>query len=293
VGLNNGGQSSAGGIGKVSQGQEQRVQEHFDRVSGRYASWYTGETSNAHSFSTRLSRVLEMLPDETGSLLDVGCGPGLLFQSMREGRFAGANGATRWIGMDFAAQMLMQAKTRVDDGKKPQALLVRGDVTRIPFPDCSIDTVTNMGLMEYLDDEDTTLQEIARVLKPGGAVIITLPNVSSPFRIWHRFMRRVFSFLRKVFSNHRRVGYLDSFLGPFGQDSLGHREYSQREYRERLRSLGLKTVDVCGYNFKIALTPLDKWLPRVSIAVARKLEVLARTPLRFMGTSFIIKAEKI
>ena len=195
--------------------------------------------------------------------------------------------------MDFAAQMLVQAKTRVDDGKAPHVLFVRGDVTRLPFPDCSIDTVTNMGLMEYLDDENTTLQETARVLKPGGIVIITLPNVSSPFRLWHRFMRRVFSFLRKVFSNHRRVGYLDAMLGPFGQDVLGHREYSQREYTERLRRLGLQTVDVCGYNFKIALTPLDKWLPRLSIAVARKLEVLARTPLRFMGTSFIIKAQKV
>jgi hypothetical protein len=106
-------------------------------------------------------------------------------------------------------------------------------------------------------------------------------------------MRQVFSVLRKVFSNHRRVGYLDAMLGPFGQDVLGHREYSQREYQERLRRLGLKTVDVCGYNFKIALTPLDKWLPHLSIAIARNLEMLARTPLRFMGTSFIIKAQKV
>lgn len=280
----------------MSQGQEQQVQEHFDRVAGRYASWYVGQTSNArtfsnaHSFTTRLNRVLEMLPNETGTLLDVGCGPGLLFQSMREGRFAGSNGSTRWIGMDFATQMLMQAKERVDDGKTQ---FVRGDVTRLPFPDASIDIVTNMGLMEYVDDEDTTLQETARVLKPGGIVIVTLPNVSSPFRVWHRFMRGVFSFLRKVFSNHRRVGYLDAMLGPFGQDVLGHREYSPREYQERLRQLGFKTVDVCGYNFKIALTPLDKWMPRLSTSIASTLEVLARTPLRFIGTSFIIKAQKV
>ena len=91
----------------------------------------------------------------------------------------------------------------------------------------------------------------------------------------------------------RRVDYLDVWLGPFGQDVLGHREYSPREYADRLRRLGLQTVDICGYNFKVALTPLDKWMPRFSIGLTSKLEVLARTPLRFMGTSFIIKARKV
>jgi hypothetical protein len=105
-------------------------------------------------------------------------------------------------------------------------------------------------------------------------------------------MRRVFAGVRKALSNDRRVDYLEAMLGPFGQDVVAHREYSEREYRQRLRRFGLKTIDVCSYNFKIALTPLDKWLPRLSLTLSRQLEALARTPLRFMGTAFIIKAQR-
>src|SRR4030095_1587878 len=91
------------------QGQENKVQEHFDHVAGRYASWYTGETSNAHSFSVRLRRVLEMLPSKVGTLLDLGCGPALLFEGVGADRQP-----TRLIGMDFAGKMLVEADARVN-----------------------------------------------------------------------------------------------------------------------------------------------------------------------------------
>src|SRR5262245_11330227 len=227
-----------------------------------------------------------MLPSKVGTLLDVGCGPGLLFEGVGV-----EQQPTRLIGMDFAGQMLVEADARVNK-KGHRASFLRGEAGRLPFTNQSVNTLTCMGLMEYLDDEDLTLQEISRVLAPGGAAIITLPNVRCPYRMWRRFMGGVFGSLKRTFSNNRYVLTAEAILGPFGQDVVAHREYSESDYKQRLRKFGLETKDVCYYNFKISLTPLDKWLPRLSLQTSRRLESLARGPMRFLATAFIVQARK-
>ena len=230
-----------------------------------------------------------MLPPKVGTLLDLGCGPGLLFEGVRDDR---AGGPPRLIGMDFAGQYAVEADARVNK-RGHRAYFLRGEASRLPFTNQSLNTLTCMGLMEYLDDEDLTLQEISRVLSPGGTAIITLPNIRCPYRIWHRFMHGVFAGLKGKLPNNRYVLTAEAILGPFGQDVVAHREYSESDYKQRLRKFGLETEDVCYYNFKISLTPLDKWLPRLSLQTSRRLESLARSQMRFLATAFIVKARKL
>jgi SAM-dependent methyltransferase len=52
---------------------------------------------------------------------------------------------------------------------------VRGDATRLPFPDATFDRIIASEVMEHIDDDAGAMRELARVLKPGGVLAVTVP----------------------------------------------------------------------------------------------------------------------
>lgn len=59
--------------------------------------------------------------------------------------------------------------------------VIRGDATRLPFADGSLDLVTALDVLEHIPDDDAAVREIVRALKPGGTAIIAVP--ADP-RLW-------------------------------------------------------------------------------------------------------------
>jgi len=94
------------------------------------------------------------LDDETGKVLDVCCG-------LKPYRRLAAGAAT-WIGLDWPAG----GQAAPD---------VRGDALRLPFRDAVVDAVVCSEALEHLPDPFGALTEIARVLKPGGRALVTVP----------------------------------------------------------------------------------------------------------------------
>lgn len=268
--------------------QRHLVVAHFDKVAPQYASFYVGDRSEAHSFSIRLERVIELLPERFARLIDLGCGPGLLLQRLAPR--IGAGGIQSLIGLDFAHGMLQQAQRGAGSGGYS---VLRGDVANLPFAAATQDVVVCMGLMEYLDDERAVLAEIARVMRAGGTAIITLPNVSSIYRRWHRLLNRVFIVLRRWFPRSERLHNLEFMVGPFTK-GIAHREYGEDAYRQLLKEFGLEVDGTCYYNFKIFVSPLDKLFPRMTVRVSRRLEALGRGGTgRLLATAFIVRARKV
>ena len=82
-------------------------------------------------------------------------------------------------------------------------------------------------------------------------------------------------------------------VGPFTK-GVAHREYSEWAYRRFLKRHGFSVLEACYYNYKLFLTPLDKWFPKATVRASRALECLGRVPLmQGLSTAFIIKARKI
>ncbi len=79
------------------------------------------------------------------------------------------------IGLDWSAGMLVRSKNKPEGWR-----FVCGDSRTLPFRDSSIDTVTTLGLTEYIEDAEGWLLEIKRVLKPGGALFFTAAHPSLP-----------------------------------------------------------------------------------------------------------------
>jgi SAM-dependent methyltransferase len=104
-----------------------------------------------------------------GRVLDVGCGPGhLAIRLAREH-------ALEVTGLDLDPAMIERASVNaarvgMDDADRPWFLV--GDVASMPFPDGSFDLVVSTLSMHHWDVPSAGLDEIARVLRPGGRALI-------------------------------------------------------------------------------------------------------------------------
>ena len=108
-------------------------------------------------------------------VLDLGCGAGRhAFEALRRGGSVVAldadAGELRGVA-DMAGAMA--AAGEVPAGAS--ARTVRGDATRMPFPGGAFDRVIAAEVLEHIPDDRQALREIARVLRPGGQVAVTVP----------------------------------------------------------------------------------------------------------------------
>jgi len=112
---------------------------------------------------------------ECSALLDIGCADGTTTRQLQK-IIPGA----RIVGVDYYKNAIDYAKR-----KKSKIKFVHADVHNLPFANNSFDTVTAIETLEHLTFPERVLDEIRRVLKPGGYLIIGQDTDSILFRtIW-------------------------------------------------------------------------------------------------------------
>jgi SAM-dependent methyltransferase len=99
------------------------------------------------------------------SVVDVGCGDGTL-----AALFVAA-GAAHVTACDPDQSMVIRARARViDEAVRIDLLVARSQA--LPFPDSSFDIVTSTAVLSFVSDADIAIREMARVLRPGGRLVI-------------------------------------------------------------------------------------------------------------------------
>jgi len=166
-------------------------------------------------------------------LLEIGCGEGFLLASLL-GR--------KKFALDLSIEALKVARTRTS------ADLAVALAERLPFPTGFFDCVTSVGVMSHFLDTNEALQEVRRVLRPGGHYV-SLVHVNLTF--WERLGMKVSKYiyprprpilLSRWLSSKLRAGTREP-LQQIVKQPIQH-EYTTRSARACLQRNGLKVVDV-------------------------------------------------
>jgi len=110
---------------------------------------------------------LAMYRGYRGSVLDIGCGQGLLLKKVR----LLASPGSFFTGIDISGKLCAMARIN-----NPDAIIVQGDAESLPFKDSSFDIILMTEVVEHLLDYAKALYEVRRVLKRGGVFIVSVPN---------------------------------------------------------------------------------------------------------------------
>ena len=98
-------------------------------------------------------------------ILDVGSGAGQIIRHL----LATSRPDTEIVGFDLSWEMLRRARERLNSDRP---VFVAADMRALPFRDASFDCVTCGYVLEYLPDPKDGLREFARVLRPGGTILL-------------------------------------------------------------------------------------------------------------------------
>lgn len=156
------------------QSRDSQIASLFDSESTRYDAAY--DAARGHGLRARFNAVLESVGPGPGDVLDGGMGPGRLCEELdRRG--------WRIFGVDLSAGMVELARRRLPEARER---LVQGSIEALPFGDATFDAAVAMGVLEYLDDLPAAVRELARVLRAGGSLVVTIPHPRSVEVLWRR-----------------------------------------------------------------------------------------------------------
>lgn len=162
-----------------------QVRTMFDRIAGVYDLMNTAMTAGMHHrWRERAGELAEL---ELGcAALDVCCGTGDL--ALELSRRVGPEGTV--IGCDFSERMLDAARSKASERGAANVRFEWADALELPYEDGSFDAATVGFGARNLEDLDRGLGELARVLRPGGRLVILeitqpqRPPLSAFFSLW-------------------------------------------------------------------------------------------------------------
>lgn len=108
-----------------------------------------------------------------GRILDIGCGTGIYFDKLSQC-------SDRINAMDCSLEMVRTATDYCKKSGLANLFPSAGSSEAIPFHDESFDIVIELDTLHHVIDFDKTLEEIHRILKPGGHFFVFEPNICNP-----------------------------------------------------------------------------------------------------------------
>jgi SAM-dependent methyltransferase len=213
------------------------------------------------------------------SVLDIGCGSALVADQLTDLPL-------RYIGLDFGGHHIASAAKRYAD-EADRALstwFVRGDGERLPLADASVDIVVFTEVIEHLVRPELAVWEIARVLRPGGHLVMTTNNASEmplrfPLSDPFAFLEKAIGFHHDTLISHRPWVWpepVDPQVLPPGTPTtwVPHTWHKQAETRRMFAAAGLETVEASTFEFPPPQSRLARRLDRGGESATQLVDLL-------------------
>ena len=219
----------------------------------------------AHIYLPRINTALRILREmkiNASTYLDIGCANGEITMEV-----ANIIGAKEVYGIDINREALKEAEKR---GIKVFMLDISKD--KLPFKDNSIDLITAFEIIEHLINPDHMLREAYRVLRKGGYLLLSTPNLAS----WANRIAMLLGY--QPYNVETSTEILAGVLIRWkGLKPIGHiRSYTLRALKELLLYHGFWIIKIKGTYDVVPrwLIPIDKLLS-IKSSFARRLIILA------------------
>ena len=206
-----------------------------------------------------------------GTVLDNGCGVGMYVCHLQQA----SNGQV--FGLEYEYERLLKAREYSN-------LLACAAGEQLPYPEKSFDLVLSHEVLEHVADDRQAMIEIVRSLKPGGRLVLFVPNRGYPFETHGIYWRGKYHF-----GNIPLVNYLPHVwrnrLAPHV------RVYSRCDLEQLFVGLPIKVVEST-----VLFGAYDNIITRIGLLgkfMRWFLQALEKTPLRGLGLSHFWVVEKI
>ena len=148
-----------------------REEQIFDDWPERYNAWFTTPIGTlVKKYEKEL--ILDLLEPGTGQvILDAGCGTGVFTLDFLQAE-------VKVIGLDISLPMLLRARQKTAGHPFHPVL---GDMLALPFPDDSFDKTVSVTALEFIEDGRAAIQELFRVTRKGGSIVVATLNSLSPW----------------------------------------------------------------------------------------------------------------
>lgn len=226
--------------------------------------WRAGQTR-------RLKMILDAASDMANArVLENGCGVGVYIGHLQ-------THARQVFGLEYEFERAAEAGQRY-------ARVVCGAGEELPYPNHTFDVILSNEVIEHVHDDAAALREMARVLRPGGRLILFCPNRWYPVEQHGIYWRG-----RYIFGNIPLVNYLPD---PIRNRLAPHvRAYTAHGLRRLLAGLPLRVI----HHTRI-FGGYDNWVARFGLVgkiIRAAVQGLEKTPFAWLALSHFLVAEKV
>ena len=224
----------------------------------------------------RLQMILETAGERAqGVVLENGCGIGMYVEHL-------SPHVSKILGLELDFERAMQARQACGELQNAHILSAVGE--QLPFQTGTFDLILSHEVLEHVQDDRKAVAEMARVLRPGGRMVIFVPNRGYPFETHGIYWRGNYHF-----GNIPLVNYfprsLRCRLAPHVQ------VYSYHDLEKLFTGLPVRF-----FHQKVIFGAYDniirRW-PRLGRVFRKVLQGMERTPLKIFGLSHFWVVEKI
>ena len=235
-------------------------------------------------------------------VLDLGCGAAIVADEL-------ADLPLRYVGLDYGGHHIgyAAAKHRSGTGTRLRATFVAGDAEALPFRDAAFDVVVWSEVIEHLMRPELAVWEVARVLRPGGTLVMTTNNASEmplrfPLSDPLAFLEKALGFRHDRLISHRPWVWpwpVDrAILPPEVPDVwMPHTWHKAAETTRMLAAAGLRTVHASTFEFPPPQSRTARWLDGRGAAGRRLSDALEAVCTRLplvdrLGCHLMLVAER-